>query len=59
MLILRMETRSSASSTCEILVNEFEEENINPKIANILTLGLITDTAKLKFIKIINTKQIC
>lgn len=42
---------SSASSTCEILVSEFEKEKINPQIANMLTLGLITDTAKLKFIK--------
>lgn len=42
---------SSASSTCEILLNEFEKENINPKIANMLTLGIITDTASLRFIK--------
>lgn len=42
---------SSASSTCEILVSEFEKEKITPQIANMLTLGLITDTAKLKFIK--------
>lgn len=41
----------SASSTCEILVSEFEKENIDPKIANMLTLGLMTDTARLKFIK--------
>ena len=48
MIIIR---DSSASSTCEILLNEFEKENINPKIANMLTLGIITDTASLRFIK--------
>ncbi len=42
---------SSASSTCEILVNEFERERISPRIAEMLTLGLMTDTAKLKFLK--------
>lgn len=42
---------SNSSSTCEILVNEFETEKINPKIANLLTLGLLTDTAKLRFLK--------
>lgn len=42
---------SSASSTCEILVNEFEREKLSPQIANMLTLGLMTDTAKLKFLK--------
>lgn len=42
---------SSASSTCEILVNEFERERISPQIAEMLTLGLMTDTAKLKFLK--------
>jgi len=42
---------SSASSTCEILVNEFERGKISPRIANMLTLGLMTDTAKLKFLK--------
>lgn len=42
---------SSASSTCEILESEFEREKISPQIANMLTLGLITDTAKLKFLK--------
>lgn len=41
----------SASSTCEILVSEFEKEKVDPKIANMLTLGLMTDTARLKFIK--------
>lgn len=42
---------SNASSVCEILVNELEQEKINPQIANMLTLGLLTDTAKLKFLK--------
>ena len=42
---------SDASSVCEILVNEFEEQKMNPEIANMLTLGLLTDTAKLKFLK--------
>ena len=42
---------SSASSVCEILVNELEQEKITPQIANMLTLGLLTDTAKLKFLK--------
>lgn len=42
---------SNASSVCEILLNEFEKEKINPQIANMLTLGLLTDTAKLKFLK--------
>lgn len=41
----------NASSVCELLVNEFGQENITPQIANMLTLGLLTDTAKLKFIK--------
>ena len=41
----------SASSTCEILVSEFEKKQISPKIANMLTLGLMSDTAKLKFLK--------
>ena len=42
---------SSASSACEILVNEFERKQLSPQIANMLTLGLMTDTAKLKFLK--------
>ena len=42
---------SKASSVCEILVNELEQEKITPQIANMLTLGLLTDTAKLKFLK--------
>lgn len=42
---------SSSSSTCEILIKEFEKEKISPEIANMLTLGLMTDTAKLKFLK--------
>lgn len=40
-----------SSSTCEILVSEFNRENVKPEIANRLTLGLLSDTAKLKFIK--------
>ena len=43
--------QSSSSSVCEILANELDEKKITPKIANMLTLGLLTDTAKLKFIK--------
>lgn len=39
------------SSTCEMITNELEKESITPKMANMLTLGLITDTAKLKFLK--------
>lgn len=42
---------SNASSTCEILVDELNERKITPQIANMLTLGLLTDTAKLKFLK--------
>ena len=42
---------SDASSVCEILVNELEHEKISPQIANMLTLGLVTDTAKLNFLK--------
>jgi len=42
---------SNASSVCEILVNEFEQVKMNPQIANMLTLGLLTDTAKLRFLK--------
>ena len=41
----------SSSSTCEILVDEFDTEKITPSIANKLALGLMSDTAKLKFIK--------
>lgn len=41
----------NSSSTCEILVNELQQETITPQIADMLTLGLITDTAKLKFLK--------
>lgn len=41
----------SASSTCEILISEFNRENMKSEIANRLTLGLLSDTAKLKFIK--------
>ena len=42
---------STASSTCEILVNELNQEKISSHLANMLTLGLLTDTAKLKFLK--------
>jgi len=42
---------SNSSSTCEILFNEFSEEKINYKIANMLLLGLMTDTARLRHIK--------
>lgn len=42
---------SNASSVCEILVNELQHEKMTPQIANMLTLGLLTDTAKLKFLK--------
>jgi phosphoesterase RecJ-like protein len=42
---------SSASSTCEILANEFSQSKMSPKLATMLTLGLITDTAKLRFLK--------
>lgn len=42
---------AKASSTCEIITSELEKGNMTPKIANMLTLGLITDTAKLKFLK--------
>lgn len=41
----------SSSSTCEILIDEFDTEKITPNIANKLALGLMSDTAKLKFIK--------
>jgi len=39
------------SSTCEMLLNEFEKEKISPTIANMLTTGLITDTSKLQFLR--------
>lgn len=42
---------SSVSSTCEILINELERGQLSPQIANMLTLGLLTDTAKLRFLK--------
>lgn len=42
---------SSASSTCEILVNEFKREQLSSQIANMLALGLMTDTENLKFLK--------
>lgn len=40
-----------ASSTCEILLEEFEKQKMTPQIANLLTLGLLTDTAMLRFLK--------
>ena len=40
-----------SSSTCEILVNEFDPSKVTPNIASKLTLGMMSDTAKLKFIK--------
>lgn len=40
-----------SSSTCEILVDEFDPNKVTPNIANKLTLGMMSDTAKLKFIK--------
>lgn len=40
-----------SSSTCEILVKEFDPSKVTPNIANKLTLGMMSDTAKLKFIK--------
>lgn len=43
--------KPSSSSTCEILVDEFDTEKTTPSIANKLALGLMSDTAKLKFIK--------
>lgn len=41
---------SDASSVCEILVDEMRQ-GITPAIADKLTLGLMTDTARLKFLK--------
>ena len=41
---------SDSSSVCEILVDEMGQ-GITPEIADKLTLGLMTDTAKLKFLK--------
>lgn len=40
-----------SSSTCEILVDEFDQSKVTPNIANTLALGMLSDTAKLKFIK--------
>ncbi len=42
---------SNSSSTCEILVNEFDREKVSPNIANMLTSGLLSDTGKLRFLK--------
>lgn len=41
---------SNSSSTCEILVNEFDREKVSPDIANMLTSGLLSDTGKLRFL---------
>lgn len=38
---------SNSSSTCEILINEFDKEKLSPEISNLLLTGLLTDTAKL------------
>ena len=43
---------SSTISTTELLLRLFDEEKITPQIANMLTLGLITDSAKLQFLKV-------
>lgn len=40
-----------ASSVCEILVNDMEQNKMNSQVTNMLTLGLLTDTARLKFLK--------
>ena len=42
---------SKASSTCELILNQIDREKITPQIANYLTTGLLTDTAKLKFLR--------
>ena len=42
---------SNASSVCEILVNELDQEKITAQIANMLLLGILTDTGKLRNIK--------
>lgn len=41
----------NASSTCEIIANELQQEKISTPIADMLLLGLLTDTAKLRYIK--------
>lgn len=48
---------SDASSVCEMLVNELPEEQISLSIAELLTVGILTDTARLKFPKT-NTLEI-
>lgn len=40
-----------SSSTCEIITSNLEQEKITPEIANMLLLGLLTDTAKLRYIR--------
>lgn len=42
---------TKAISTTEILLNLFEPEQLSPEIANMLTLGIIKDSANLQFIK--------
>ena len=42
---------SKAGSVCEILANELPEEQITLPIAELLTVGILTDTARLKFPK--------
>lgn len=43
--------RQDESSTCEILLHEFMKEEINTQVANMLTLGLLTDTGKLRYLE--------
>ena len=43
--------RPDESSTCEILLHEFMKEEINTQVANMLTLGLLTDTGKLRYLE--------
>ena len=42
---------SYSSSACEVLIDVFDKEKITPRIADMLMLGLLTDTNKLKFLK--------
>ena len=42
---------SNSSSTCDILVIEFDREKVSPNIANMLASGLLSDTGKLRFLK--------
>lgn len=43
--------RPEESSTCEILLNRFSKNIIDRDIANLLVLGLLTDTGKLRYLK--------